>query len=132
MALGFLWGLLFPINKGIWTSSYVLYTGGAASLLLGAMFWLMEVKGWKGWARPFIVYGMNAIAVFVASGLLAKLMGIVRVGDGAQSLKGWLFENLFASWAGPLNGSLAFALSYVLFWLALMWVMYRRRLFIKI
>jgi predicted acyltransferase len=75
---------------------------------------------------------MNAIAVFVASGLLAKLMGILRVGSDGISLKGWLYEGLFASWAGPLNGSLAFALAYVLFWLGLMWILYRRGIFIKI
>ena len=130
--MGSLWGLVFPINKGIWTSSYVLFTAGAAALLLGLMFWVMEVRGKKGWAKPLVVYGMNAIAVFVASGLLARIMGIVRVGEDAQSLKGWIYENLYASWAGPLNGSLAFALSYVLFWLALMWLLHRRRVFIKI
>jgi predicted acyltransferase len=132
VGLGTLWGLVFPINKGIWTSSYVLFTGGAAALLLGLFFWIMEVKGWKGWARPFVIYGMNAIAVFVASGLLAKVMGMVRVGTGGPTLKGWLYQAGFASWAGPLNGSLAFALGYVLFWLGLMWLMYRRRIFIKI
>jgi len=132
VGLGSLWGLVFPINKGIWTSSYVLFTAGAAALLLGLMFWVMEVQGKKGWAKPLVVYGMNAIAVFVASGLLARIMGIVRVGEDAQSLKGWIYENLYASWAGPLNGSLAFALSYVLFWLALMWLLHRRRVFIKI
>jgi predicted acyltransferase len=132
VGLGSLWGMVFPINKGIWTSSYVVFTAGAAALLLSLMFWVMEVRGKKGWAKPLIVYGMNAIAVFVASGLLARIMGIVRVGAEAQSLKGWIYENLFASWAGPLNGSLAFALSYVLLWLGLMWLLHRRRVFIKI
>jgi predicted acyltransferase len=132
VALGSLWGLVFPINKAIWTSSYVLFTAGAASLLLGIMYWVMEVRGKRAWAKPFLVYGMNAIAVFVASGLLARVMGLVRVVEGGPTLKGWIYENLFSSWAGPLNGSLAFALSYVLFWLGLMWLLYRRRLFIKI
>ena len=132
VVVGSLWGLVFPINKGIWTSSYVVFTAGAAALLLGTMFWVMEVRGWKGWARPFVVYGMNAIAVFVASGLLARLMGIWKVGAEGVSVKVWIYESLFASWAGPLNGSLAFALSYVLFWLALMWLLYRRGVFIKI
>jgi predicted acyltransferase len=79
-----------------------------------------------------VVYGMNAIAVFVASGLLARIMGIVRVGAEDISLKGWIYQNLFASWLGELNGSLGFAVSYILFWLALMWILYRRRIFIKI
>ena len=129
---GALWGTVFPINKGIWTSSYVVFSGGAAAVLLATMYWLMEVRGWKAWARPFIVYGKNAIAVFVASGLLAKVLGLWRVGEEGISLKGWIYQNLFASWAGPLNGSLAFALGYVLFWLGLMWVLFRRGIFIKV
>jgi len=132
LAVGALWNLAFPINKGLWTSSYVVFTGGAAGVLLGVMFWGMEVREWKGWAKPFVIYGMNAIAVFVASGLLARLMGIWKVGAEGESVKVWIYETLFASWAGPLNGSLAFALAYVLFWLGLMWVLYRRRIFIKI
>lgn len=132
VTIGSLWGLVFPINKGMWTSSYVLFTGGAAAMLLGLFFWLMEIREKKAWAKPFVVYGMNAIAVFVASGLLARVLGIVRVSDDGPSLKGWLYQNLFASWAGPLNGSLGYALCYVLLWLGVMWFMYRRRLFIKI
>jgi predicted acyltransferase len=133
LSVGSAWGLYFPINKGLWTSSYVVFTAGAASLLLGTMFWIVEEKGRKAWAKPFVIYGMNAIAVFVASGLLARLMGIWRVGGGeGVPLKGWIYEVLFVPWAGPLNGSLAFALAYVLFWLGLMWLLYRRGVFIKI
>jgi len=132
MALGLSWDLVFPMNKSLWTSSYVLFTAGVASATLGTMFWVMEVRERKTWARPLVVYGMNAIAVFVASGLLAKVLGILRVGSGETSWKGWIYENLFASWAVPLNASLAFALTYVLFWLALMWILYRKGIFIKI
>ena len=132
LAVGALWGLVFPINKGIWTSSYVVFTGGAGALLLGVMFWVMEVKRWKAWARPFVVYGMNAIAVFVASGLLAKLLGLWRVQGGTSSMRGWIYESLYASWADPIDASLAFAVSYVLFWLGLMWLLYWKRVFIKI
>ncbi len=132
MAAGWIWGLVFPINKGIWTSSYVLFTAGAGAALLGILFWIMEVKGWKGWALPALVYGMNAITVFVASGLLARLLVILHLGGGGPSLKAWIYETIFASWAGPRNGSLAFALTFVLFWLGAMWVLYRRNTFIKI
>ena len=123
---------MLPINKPLWTSSYVLFTAGAGLVLLALFFWAMDMKNAKGWAKPFVVYGMNAIAVFVASGLLAKQMGLTRVGSNEVSLKSWIYSELFASWAGPLNGSLLFALSYVLFWLALMWTLYQRRIFIKI
>ncbi len=129
---GLAWGLTFPINKALWTSSYVLFTAGAGLLLLAVFFWVMDVKGLQVWARPLVVYGMNAIAVFVASGLVAKQMGLTRVGSDEVPLKGWIFDELFASWAGPLNGSFFFALSYVLIWLAIMWVLFQRRIFIKI
>jgi len=132
IVLGLLWGRIFPINKPLWTSSYVMFTAGAGLVLLAGFFWAMEIRGAKAWAKPFVVYGMNAIAVFVASGLLAKQMGLTRVGPNEVPLKTWIYNELFAAWAGPLNGSLFFALTYVLFWLALIWVLYRRRIFIKI
>jgi predicted acyltransferase len=132
--LGLLWGLVFPINKNLWTSSYVVFTAGTALLLFAGMYWTIDVKRWRGWwHKPMVVYGMNAIAVYVASGMLSKAMGRIRVGgEGGTSLWGWIYRHGFQPWAGDLNGSLAFALSYVLFWLALMWVLYRRRIFIKI
>jgi len=132
IAAGLTWNLSFPINKPLWTSSYVLFTAGAGLLLLGFFFWVMEVKARQAWAKPLLVYGMNAIAVFVASGLLAKQMGLIRVGSNEVPLKAWIYNEVLASWAGPLNGSLLFAVSYVLIWLAIMWVLFQRRIFIKI
>lgn len=133
--LGIVWDLWFPINKSLWTSSYVAFTSGAALQFLGVCYWLIDVQEWKRWAKPAVIYGMNAIAVFVASGLVARSMTLIKVGGGnggSVSLKAWTYENLFASWAGPLNGSLAFAIANVLFWLALMAVLYRKGIFIKI
>lgn len=132
VALGWVWGTVFPINKPLWTSSYVVFTGGAAAVLLAVFYGLMEVRGSRGWAGPFVVYGMNAIAVFVASTLVAKILGWIRLGPEGPTLKGWLYTHLFASWAGPLNGSLAFALAYVLLWLGAMWLLYRKGIFLKV
>jgi predicted acyltransferase len=132
--VGLIWDLAFPINKNLWTSSYVVFTGGTALLVLATMYWAIDVRQWRGWwHKPMVVYGMNSIAVFVASGMLSKMMTRVRVGgaDGT-SLYGWIYEHVFRSWAGDFNGSLAFALSYVLFWLGLMWLMHSRRIYIKI
>lgn len=128
--LGALWGLVFPINKGIWTSSYVLFTAGMASVVLAVCYWTVDVKRWRGWTTPFVVFGVNAIAAYFLSGLFAQIIETVQVGD--QSLKAWIYQNLFVPWAGPLNGSLAFAISFVLLWLALMWILYRRKIFIKV
>ena len=132
--LGLLWGLSFPINKNLWTSSYVVFTAGTALLVFGALYWAIDVKGWRGlWHRPLVVYGMNALAVFVASGMLSKTLGRIRIGGTeGTSLYGWIYQNLFRSWAGDLNGSLAFAVTYVLFWLGCMWLLDRRRIYIKI
>ena len=132
---GHAWDLVFPINKPIWTSSYVVYTTGWALLTLGGLYWIIDVRGRRGWARPLVVYGVNAITVFVASGLVAKTLVLWRVpagGGETTSAYNVLYETLFVSWAGPLNGSLAFAIATVLFWLGAARAMYARRLFIKV
>ncbi len=132
---GHAWDLVFPINKPIWTSSYVAYTTGWALVTLGALYQVIDVRGRRAWARPLVVYGVNAITVFVASGLVAKTLALWRVPSGAgetTSAYNFLYETLFTSWAGPLNGSLAFAIATVLFWLGAARAMYARRLFIKV
>jgi predicted acyltransferase len=131
VVVGWVWGLAFPINKNIWTSSYTVFTAGLGALALGVFYWAIDVKRWRAWAKPFVVYGMNAIAAYVLSGMFASAIGIIRVG-GDQSLKGWTYENLFASWLGPMNGSLGFALAFVALWLGIMWVFYNRKIFIKV
>ncbi len=132
--IGLFWHILFPINKPLWTSSYVVFTSGAALHFLGFCYWLIDVKGYQKWAKPALIYGMNAIAVFVLSGLLARVMILVKVNSNGSetSLKGWLYEQVFSAALGPLNGSLAFAIANVLFWLAMMAILYNRRIFIKI
>lgn len=132
---GHAWDLVFPINKPIWTSSYVAYTTGWALVTVGALYQVIDVRGRRAWARPLVVYGVNAITVFVASGLVAKTLVLWRVpagGGETTSAYNVLYETLFVSWAGPLNGSLAFAIATVLFWLGVAWAMYSRRIFIKV
>ncbi len=130
VALGLVANLWVPINKNLWSSSYVLFTGGAALLVLALCYWLIDIRGWEGWAGPAYVFGANPLTVFVGSGLMARLLLLARVSDGAGgswSLQRWLYERLFASWAGPLNGSLAYALAFVTLWLGLMYLPYRKR-----
>jgi predicted acyltransferase len=129
--LGLLWGAVFPINKPLWTSSYVVFTAGMAALTLGACYWVVDVKGYRRWAFPFTVFGVNAIAAYFLSGLMAMEIGMPRLAGGA-SVKGWIHESLFASWLSPVNASLAFALAFVAFWTVVMWGFYRRKLFIKV
>jgi predicted acyltransferase len=130
VGLGWAWNSFFPINKALWTSSYVLFTGGLALQFLSLCYWLIDIKGYRRWARPFEVFGLNAIALYVVADLIAILLGTVKVGDG--TLGGWIYNNVFASWASPVNASLAFAICFVLVCLALMWILYHRRIFLKV
>ena len=131
---GLAWGIFFPINKNLWTSSYVVFTAGAALELLALCYWLIDIQGYQKWARPGVVFGVNAIAVFVLSSLVTRLLIFVQVPSGAETIaaKQWIYDNLFASWASPVNASLAYAACHVLMWWALTALLYRRRIFIKI
>src|ERR1700752_4179773 len=109
--IGWLWNPFFPINKALWTSSYVVFTGGLALQLLALCYWLIDIKGYRRWAWPFIVFGVNALALYVGSGLMVRLMGLIEIAqpDGeATSLQDWVFEKFFLSWASPINASLAY------------------------
>jgi predicted acyltransferase len=133
--LGWLWHQSFPINKPLWTSSYVVLTGGMASLCLALCHWLIDIKGFRRWALPFVVFGVNALAAVFLSGLVARVMTIWKVsraGGSQVTLKNFLYDTLFASWASPINASLLFALCFVLVFLGLMTVLYRRKIFIKV
>ena len=140
-ALGVLWGqaapewLLFPINKGLWTSSFVLLTGGLAAALFGLIYWVVDVAGWKAWAQPFVTYGKNAIAVYVASGLFADtLWALGWAGpDGVEvSLYERLFQIAFASWLPCRGASLAFAMTIVLLFYLMARAMDRRGVYLKV
>jgi len=130
VALGWAWNAFFPINKALWTSSYVLFTGGLALQFLAFCYWLIDIKGYRRWAKPFEVFGLNAIALYVVADLIAVSLGLIKVGEG--SLGGWIYDRVFASWASPVNASLAFAICFVLVCLVLMWILYRRRIFLKV
>jgi predicted acyltransferase len=125
VAVGGLWGWWFPINKSLWTSSYVLLTAGLAMLTLAACYWLVEIRGRRHWAIPFAVLGVNALVLFFLSTLVARLMSIVRVGAEGQSLQAVIFDRVFAPLASSVNASLAFAVAYLAAWWAILWVLYR-------
>jgi predicted acyltransferase len=133
--IGWAWNPFFPINKALWTSSYVMFTAGLALQLLALCYWFVDIKGYKRWAWPFIVFGVNAIALFVGSALMVKLMEVIKIPepDGAKtSLEGWIFHHFFLPYSSPVNASLAYAIAFVLFWLFLMWLLYRKRIYIKV
>ncbi|HEX6589092.1 MAG TPA: heparan-alpha-glucosaminide N-acetyltransferase domain-containing protein [Longimicrobiales bacterium] len=133
VVVGLAWSVVFPINKSLWTSSYVLFTAGMATLVLTLCWLLVDVRGWRAWARPFVVFGINALAAFFLSGIGARILGMTPApGDADGSLKSWLHDTLFASWLRPVDASLAFALAYVALWMALMWGLYRKGIVLKV
>ena len=135
IAVGYLWSIVFPINKNLWTSSYVIFTAGAASLLLAACYWIIDVREWRGWTKPFVVLGSNAITLFVVSGLLGRTLGMHRVAssDGSDiPFNRYLYVTFFAPFAAPKNASLMYALANLVVLFGLLAWMYRRRIFLRV
>ena len=135
IALGQVWDLVFPINKNLWTSSYVLFTAGGAALLLAACYWIIDVRGWRGWTKPFVILGANAITLYVVSGLLVETLGLIQVtgADGRdQSLGRYIYVEYFVPLASPKNASLLYALAHLAVLFALLGWMYRRRVFLRV
>jgi predicted acyltransferase len=131
---GYAWHPWFPISKPLWTSSYVLFTAGAACLLLALCWWLIEMCGWRLWSRPFLWLGSNAILAYALSTFVAKLGSIIKVHDGIRTteVQTWIYTHWFAPLAQPKNASLAFALCYVALWTLLAWALYRKKIFVKV
>jgi predicted acyltransferase len=130
VALGELMSHWMPINKNLWTSSFATFTAGMALMLFGFFFWLIDVREVRRSVHPFVVFGVNPIAVYVLSTALGELLDRIAVGD--DNLRERICEWLFAGWAPPRAASLLFALSYVLVWLGVVEVFYRKRIFIKL
>jgi predicted acyltransferase len=133
--LGLMWNWVFPINKALWTSSYVLFTGGVAATALAVILWLTDAQGITRWTRFFVIYGTNPLVAFVGSGLMAKTMAaLVRVEYGGVelSLQEALYRGLFAGWLEPRNASLAYAVCFVLVWFAILAILHRRGIVLKV
>ncbi len=133
---GEVWNLWLPINKKLWTSSYVLFTAGLALLCLALCYWVLDMRRWRGrWTEPFLVFGMNAIAAYVLSEALAGFLDSVRVKMPNGRVFFWhevIYDRVFAPLGSPANASLVYALAYVALCWAAMWVLYRRRIFLKV
>lgn len=131
---GYAWHPFFPIYKPLWTSSYVLFTAGAACLLLALCSWLIDLRGWRAWDRPFLWLGSNAILIYALSTFVAKEGIIFKVSEGAREIgvQAWVYRHWFALLAQPKNASLAFALCYVALWVALAGWLYRKKIFVKV
>jgi predicted acyltransferase len=133
--VGIAWGELFPINKNLWTSSYVVFTAGMAALGLAAFAWLIDVKKVRSAAMPWAVFGVNPLVAFVGSGVMARLLtSVVKVEWNGRHvpLQKMLYESTFAAWLAPEPASLAWAVAFVAVWLALLWPLWKRGIYVKV
>jgi len=129
--VGKTWDVWFPINKKLWTSSYVIFTAGLALICLAACYWVVDVKRLRGaWTKVILVLGTNAIAAYFFSEFVAKLIENIHI--GSMTIQQFIYWRLFAPFASPANASLLFALSYVAFCWGALALLYRKRIFIKI
>ncbi len=129
------WDRTFPINKNLWTSSYVLLTSGMAAMALAACYWVLDVKGQNRFARPLVVLGVNALFLFIASALLVKTLAWIRIagadGTSVTALR-WLYTTAFEPYASPKNASLAFAFANLAVLYGLCELLYRKRWFLRV
>jgi predicted acyltransferase len=131
---GLMWNWVFPINKNLWTSSYVLFTAGLACLTLATCAWLTDVRGRRRWAAPWVTYGKNPMVAFIGSGLMARLLGMghVTLGGESVSLQQAIYRGGFASWLAPRNASLAYALGFVALWYGILKLLERRGIIFRV
>jgi predicted acyltransferase len=132
---GAIFAIWMPINKNLWTSSYAVFMGGWALVVFAVFYWLIDVKGYGRWLQPAVIFGMNALALFVLSGLVARMLGLISVSQPEGTtvpLKGWLYTTLVVPLGRPVNASLAFAVAFILVMYAVAWVMWKKSWFIKI
>ena len=132
--IGWLWGFIFPINKQIWTSSYVLYTGGIAIILLAGLVWLVDIKKINWWTKPFVILGSNAIFLYALSSIWVKILLKITFEFEGKIISGYsyLYKTIFQPLAGNINGSLLFAFFHVLIFLLILTWMFRKKIYIKI
>jgi predicted acyltransferase len=133
IAVGLICDIWLPINKKLWTSSFSLFMAGMDFVIFAGFVWLIDGRGYQRYARPLVIMGMNAIAVYMASELLEEVLSLVHVGGPASpSVHEWIYQTLFAPFASPRNASLAYAICYVLLMYAIAYGMHRKRWFLKV
>src|SRR5258708_5663658 len=134
LALGYFWSMWFPLNKKMWTSSYVLVAAGYSLALFALAYWAVELRGWrKGWTFPCLVFGSNAIAAYMFSELFPSVLGI-RVPDGTRNvpIHQFLFTHIFAHIPDPGWAAFGWSVSFTAFCFIPVWLMYRRKIFLKV
>jgi predicted acyltransferase len=132
---GLIWSLGFPVNKPLWTSSYVLYSAGWAFVIMAIFVWIIDIRGYTRWTSPFVVFGMNPLFIFAFAGIWARILTrVIRIQDRDTFINGynWLYLNIFQPLAGDMNGSLLFALTHIVIFWFICRVLYKNEIFIKV
>ena len=136
MVVGLMWNWSFPINKNIWTSSYVVFTAGMACATIATTMWIIEEQNVRWWTKPFVIYGMNPIVAFVGSGVLARIIYTLwKVPYNGQptAVEAVIYRSVFAPmFEDPRTASLAMAMATVVFWYLILAVLYRKKIFLKV
>ncbi len=125
----------FPINKNLWTSTFVLFTGGFAMVLLAVCYWAVDLRGWQKWTTPFLVFGMNAILAYALAALVSEVSTDFEFNfthHHRTTLHGWIYEGFIVPHASPVNASLGFAIFFVLVIFALLWPLHVKKIFLRI
>jgi predicted acyltransferase len=125
----------FPINKNLWTSSFALFTGGFAMVTLAACYWIVDVRAWRAWTAPFLVFGTNAILAYALAALVSEIstdFEFLHFHGRETTLHGWIYDKYFIPHASPANASLAFGLFFVLVIFALVWPFYRGKVHLRV
>jgi len=132
--VGLIWNEFFPINKALWTSSFVLYAGGIAIVILALCYWLIDVKNYRRLTAPFLAFGRNAITAYLLADFIpAILTGIKVTADGKKtSLWSYMYNHLFVPFLSPVNASLAGAFLMVLIIFIPIWVLYVKKITIRV
>ncbi|WP_225859872.1 MULTISPECIES: acyltransferase family protein [Chitinophaga] len=126
------WNMVFPINKKIWTSSYVLYTSGLALVVISILLYVIEMRNQTKWTYPFEAFGKNPLFIYIMAGVLVKTYFVFRIGPDDDDAYSWLYTHIFQPIAGNMNGSLLFALFHVTLFGLLAWWMDKRRIYIRV
>ena len=135
MMLGLMWNWSFPINKTLWTSSYVVFTAGLALVTLATCMWIIDVQGWKRWTQFFVIYGTNPMIAFLGSGLMARItvtLWKVDTPTGPKSASAIVHQTIFAPFLEPRVASLGYAVTFVMVWFVILWALWRRKIFLKV
>ncbi len=134
LGIGIALNTVLPYNKPVWTPSYILVSGGLAALILGVLHAATDFGKWKGWTFPLVVFGSNALLAYVAP-ILVKLLilqvWVVKTPDGHVPLQQAVL-NAMIRWFGRIDGGWAYTALYICFWWAILWLLYRKRVFLKV